>query len=72
MLLQATERGDESLETGRYIVTYKENAGDEAARALSALGMRVADARDFHDQAVEARVGRRRRSWSCSPRSAPR
>ena len=52
LLAAALARGDENLETGRYIVTYKENAGDEAARALSALGMRVADARDFHDQAA--------------------
>jgi subtilisin len=52
LLTAALARGDESLETGRYIVTYKENAGDDAARSLSMLGMPVADARDFHDQAA--------------------
>jgi subtilisin family serine protease len=52
LLTAALARGDENLETGRYIVTYKENAGDEAARSLKTLGMRVADARDFHDQAA--------------------
>jgi subtilisin family serine protease len=52
LLTAARERGDESLETGRYIVTYKENAVDEGLRSLSAQGLRVADARDFTDQAV--------------------
>ena len=52
LLTAALQRGDESLETGRFIVTYKENAVDEAVRSLSTSGMRVADARDFTDQAV--------------------
>jgi hypothetical protein len=30
LLAAALARGDENLETGRYIVTYKENAGEEA------------------------------------------
>jgi subtilisin family serine protease len=52
LLASALARGDENLETGRYIVTYKENAGEEAMRSLSTMGLRVADARDFTDQAV--------------------
>lgn len=58
MLIACQERGDESLATGRYIVTYKEKALDEGMKALKAQGLRVADARDFADQAVELeRVG---------------
>ena len=52
LLTAALERGDESLETGRFIVTYKENAIDEAVRSLNTQGFRVADAREFKDQAV--------------------
>jgi subtilisin family serine protease len=52
LMASALERGDESLETGRYIVTFKENAGDEAVKSLGAQGLRVADTRDFHDQAI--------------------
>ena len=52
LLLAALERGDESLETGRYLVTFKETAADEGIQEFSTLGLRVADARDFEDQAV--------------------
>jgi subtilisin family serine protease len=52
LLTSALRRGDESLETGRYIVTYKENATAEARRSLGGKGLRVADARDFKEQAV--------------------
>jgi hypothetical protein len=52
LLTAALERGDESLQTGRFIVTYKENALDEALRSLGTQGFRVADARDFQEQAV--------------------
>ncbi len=51
LLLAALQRGGDSLETGRYIVTYKEGAGDAAMQSFSSQGMRVADARDFKDQA---------------------
>jgi subtilisin len=50
LLMAALARGGDTLETGRYIVTFKEGAGEEAAAALE--GMRVADARDFDKQAV--------------------
>lgn len=52
MLLSALERGDESLQTGRYIVTYADNAQEETTAHLKALGLRTADARDFTDQAA--------------------
>ena len=47
LLLAALERGDDSLTTGRYLVTFKEGAAKEGAQALSARGLRTADARDF-------------------------
>ncbi len=52
MLMEAQERGDESLETGRYIITYGEGLQEEAATHFKSLGMRTADARDFSDQAA--------------------
>ena len=52
MLLAALERGGESLETGRYLITFKEGAVTEGIQALSARGLRTADARDFARQAV--------------------
>ena len=52
MLLAAMQRGDETLQTGRYIVTYREDAPEEGASFLESLGLRTADARDFEDQAV--------------------
>lgn len=56
MLLAALERGGESLETGRYLVTFKEGAPDDGAKSLKARGMRTADARDFSGQAVDMGV----------------
>ncbi len=54
MLLAAMERGDESLQTGRFIVTYQENAGEEASSQLQSLGLRMADARDFEGRAASS------------------
>ncbi|MGI9167854.1 MAG: hypothetical protein ACR2G5_15990 [Pyrinomonadaceae bacterium] len=34
MLLAALERGDDSLETGRYLVTFKEGAAKEGVQSL--------------------------------------
>lgn len=51
LLLAALARGD-GLETGRYLVTFAENAVKEGLRSLRTQGMRVADARDFSGQAV--------------------
>jgi subtilisin family serine protease len=50
LLLAALERGDESFQTGRYLVTFKEGALKEGAQALSARGLRLANARDFAGQ----------------------
>lgn len=52
MLLAALERGDGGLETGRYLITYKEDAIEQGLQSLKAQGFRAADARDFRDQAV--------------------
>ncbi|GAB2561515.1 S8 family serine peptidase [Spirosoma aerophilum] len=52
ILLAALERDDNSFETGRYLVTFKEGANEEGYQSLQAQGMRIADARDFDDQAV--------------------
>lgn len=52
MLLASMERGDDSLETGRYIITYRDNALEEGAGFLESLGLRAADARDFGEQAA--------------------
>jgi subtilisin len=53
MLLAALERGDDSFETGRFLVTFKEDATEEGLQSLGAQGMRVADARDFGGQAAD-------------------
>jgi subtilisin family serine protease len=52
LLLAALDRDDESLETGRYVITYKENAIDDGIQSLKSQGMRSADARDFQDQGI--------------------
>lgn len=52
LLLAAIERGDESFQTGRYLITFKEGTEKEAIKSLETQGMRVASARDFHNQAV--------------------
>ena len=52
LLLAALERGDDSLQTGRFLVSFKENATEEGIQSLGAQGMRVADARDFTGQAA--------------------
>lgn len=52
LLLAALARGDESFETGRFLVTFKEGAADAGKQSMGAQGMRIADARDFDDQAA--------------------
>jgi subtilisin family serine protease len=52
LLLAALERGDDSMETGRYLVTFKEGAGEAGMRSFDAQGLRVADARDFGAESV--------------------
>jgi subtilisin family serine protease len=53
LLLAAAARGDDSLETGRYLVTFKDGALEEGCKALKGQSMQLADARDFGGQAVE-------------------
>ncbi len=53
LLLAALARGDDSLQTGRYLVTYRENAAAEGLKSLKAQGMKIADTRDFTDQAMQ-------------------
>lgn len=52
LLLAALERRDDSFETGRFLVTFKEGAAEEGLQSLGVQGMRVADARDFDGQAA--------------------
>jgi subtilisin family serine protease len=48
----ALDRGDDTFETGRYLVTFKEGAAEEGMQSLGTQGMRVANARDYKDQAA--------------------
>lgn len=53
LLLNALERDGESLETGRFLVTFREGAGEEdVMRSFRDHGLRTASARDFDEQAV--------------------
>jgi subtilisin len=53
LLLAALEAGADPSKTGRYIVTFKEGAADAGIKHLrSRAGLRLANARDFSDQAV--------------------
>lgn len=53
LLLAAADSGSTTYETGRYIITFKEDAGESGLQMLRAQsGFRVADARDFSDQAA--------------------
>ncbi|CAN5890813.1 hypothetical protein BH24BAC1_BH24BAC1_33760 [soil metagenome] len=49
LMLAALKRGDDSYQTGRFLVTLKEGAEEEGLKSLE--GMRIADARDFKEQA---------------------
>ena len=54
LLLAALERGGDTTQTGRYLMTFKEGAAEAGAKALtSKRGLRVASAADFDDQAVD-------------------
>jgi subtilisin len=52
LLAAALAGGSDTLETGRFIATFRKEAVDAGIRSLTAQGMRVADTRDFGDQAV--------------------
>jgi subtilisin family serine protease len=49
LLVAAMERNDDSLRTGRYLLTMKEGAGETAMKASALRGLRMADARDLGD-----------------------
>jgi subtilisin len=52
LFVSAAERGDESHETGRYIITYKRKEEGAGLKHLKSRGLKVADAREFEAQAV--------------------
>jgi subtilisin len=52
LMLAALERGDDTLETGRLLVTFKEGAAEEGLQSFGSKSMRLANARDFDDQAA--------------------
>lgn len=53
MLMAALQgSGGEELQTGRYVITYKEGALESGTSSLQAEGLRMADARDFADQDI--------------------
>lgn len=52
LVLAAAASGMDGLETGRYIVTLKEDAGQKALESFGAQGMRMADSKDFKSHAV--------------------
>ena len=52
LLLDALERGGSCLETGRFLISYRDGQVEAGIQALKAQNFRVADARDFTDQAV--------------------
>jgi len=52
LILAAADSGNNSLETGRYIVTLKEGAEKKGLDSLNAQGLRMANSRDFKDSAV--------------------
>lgn len=53
LLLAALERGGDSLETGRYLVTFNEGQESAALKQLRSCGIYGADSRDFAEQTVE-------------------
>lgn len=59
LLQAALERDGANLETGRYIVTFKEGATEEGLQSLDAKGLSVVNAADFEGQAMSLQdVGR--------------
>lgn len=52
LLLAALERGDETLATGRYLLSFNEGQESEGLSALRSYGISGADSRDFNEQAI--------------------
>lgn len=53
LMLAAAASGGDSLETGRFIVTLKDDAGEQGLKSFGTEGMRMADSRDFKVHAVD-------------------
>lgn len=52
LLAAALENDGDSMETGRFIVTFKEEGLEEGLKSFRSQGLNVADARDFDNQAL--------------------
>ena len=52
LMLAALARDDGTLQTGRFLVTFKDNALDAGLQSFKNSSLRVADARDFDNQAM--------------------
>ncbi len=52
LMLAALARNDGSLQTGRYLVTFKDGALEQGMAAMRSQSLRLADARDFSGQAM--------------------
>ena len=53
LLLAALERGGDTLETGRYLLTFNEGQEEQGLSELRSFGISGADSRDFSQQTVE-------------------
>lgn len=53
LLMAALERGSQCLETGRFLISYRQGMVEEGIKTLKDCQFRVADARDFAGQAVD-------------------
>jgi subtilisin family serine protease len=54
LLLAALESGGDGAKTGRFLMTFKEGAGEAAMKSMKAQsGFRIASARDFDNQALD-------------------
>ena len=52
LLRAALEKGDAGLETGRFLVTFRDGMVDDGIQELKARSLSIADARDFDKQLV--------------------
>lgn len=52
LMQAALQRGPDVAETGRYLITFKRDAAEDGLLSLKALGLNVADARSYPDQAI--------------------
>ncbi len=52
LLMAALDRGGNTMETGRYLISFREGMEEDGRSSLQTQGLRLADARDFDDQAT--------------------